>query len=278
MMKVTAPENRWISIILVLTVFLPCFRVNAQDAPATESPSGAMFTFGTDLVSRYIWRGADYGNAPALQPTVAFSAGGFKAGFWGSYGLSPYSQRINDTVVENMGHYAECDLFLSYTVKGFTLSFTDYFIPNGLNPNSDNQYFNYDNSSTGHSFEAGLSWAGPTSFPLQLSANTVFYGADKDKDSSGVYGMGIHNNYSTYLEASYTFDVKGFDVKPVIGAIPFGSSWYGKDAGIVNAGLTLSKSIALSLLLSLPLYGSVITKPLSQSIYLVFGLSLQVTR
>ncbi len=266
-----------LTALLVIPGILP---VSAQDNNAAEPPAatGAMFTFGTDLVSRYIWRGADYGNSPALQPTVAFTAGGFKAGFWGSYGLGQHTRRVNDTVTENMGHYAESDLFLSYSWKGLTLTLTDYFFPNSLDPNSSNKYFNYANATTGHTFEAGLSWTGPASFPLQLSANTLFYGADKDKDSTGTYGMGSGNNYSTYLEASYTFDVKGFSVKPAVGAIPFGSSWYGRDAGVVHAGLTVSRAIAITREFSLPLYGSVITNPQTQSIYLVFGLSLQVTQ
>ncbi len=44
------------------------------------------FSVGTDVVSRYIWRGTDLGeNTPSIQPTISFSAGGFTTGFWGAW-------------------------------------------------------------------------------------------------------------------------------------------------------------------------------------------------
>ncbi len=247
-----------------------------QDENKTEEKTGAPATFsvGADLVSRYIWRGADYGNSPGIQPAVAFSVAGFKAGFWGSYGFGQYSNQINDTVVVNMGNYAEFDFYLSYTLKGFTIMAYDYFLPNSLDPNSGNRYFDFKNNTTGHTIEVCISWAGPEKFPLQLFAGTLVYGADKGKDSTGVYGAGNDNNFSTYFEAAYQFNVKGFGVKPFIGGIPFGSSWYGPTAGIINAGCTVSKSIPITKDYSLPVFGSIITNPQAESVFLVFGISL----
>jgi hypothetical protein len=173
-----------------------------------------------------------------------------------------------------MGHYAEFDFYLSYTWKGFTLMAYDYFLPNPLDPNSGNKYFNFKKNTTGHTVEICLSWAGPEKFPLQLYAGTLVYGADKGKDSTGVYGTAADNNYSTYFEAAYPFNVGGFGVKPFLGGIPFGSAWYGPYGGIVNAGLTVSKSIPISKEYSLPVFGSVVTNPQAESVFLVFGISL----
>lgn len=247
-----------------------------QDENKMEEKTGtpATFSAGADLVSRYIWRGADYGNSPGIQPAVAFSVAGFKAGFWGSYGLGQYSKQINDSTIANMGHYAEFDMYLSYTWKGFTLMAYDYFFPNSLNPNSGNKYFNYKKNTTGHTVELCLSWVGPESFPLQLYAGTLVYGADKSKDSTGVYGTGSKNNFSTYFEAAYAINIKGLGIKPFIGGIPSGSAWYGPYGGVINAGLTVSKSIAITKEFSLPVFGSVITNPQNQSVFLVFGISL----
>jgi hypothetical protein len=247
-----------------------------QDENNTEKQpaSPATFSVGADLVSRYIWRGADYGNSPSIQPAMAFSVAGFKAGFWGAYGLGQYSKQINDSTIANMGHYAEFDMYLSYTFKGFTIMAYDYFFPNSLNPNSGNKFFNFKKNTTGHTIEVCLSWAGTEKFPLQLYAGTLVYGADKGKDSTGVYGTSGDNNYSTYFEAAYQFNVKGFGVKPFVGGIPFGSAWYGPYGGVINAGLTVSKSIPISKDYSLPVFGSVITNPQAESIFLVFGISL----
>ena len=50
---------------------------------------------GTDIVSRYIWRGIDLGgNTPSIQPTLEFSTGGFAVGFWGAYSLSDPACRL----------------------------------------------------------------------------------------------------------------------------------------------------------------------------------------
>lgn len=258
--------------IMTGLVFMMTLQLVAQEE--TKTNPTVFFSAGADVVSRYIWRGADYGNSPNIQPSVAFTAGGFKAGFWGAYGLGQYSKQINDTTVANMGHYAELDFYLSYTWKGFTLMAYDYFFPNALSPNAGNKYFNFDNKNTGHTLEVCLSWAGTEKFPLQLYAGTLVYGADKGKDDNGVYGAGSDNNYSTYFEAAYPFNVKGIGVKPFIGGIPFGSAWYGPYAGIMNVGCTVSKSIAITSQYSLPLFGSFITNPQSESVFLVVGVSL----
>ena len=173
-------------LIVFITLFLSFSTVafaQLQDENKMEEKSSGSATFsaGADLVSRYVWRGADYGNSPGIQPAVAFSVAGFKAGFWGSYGMGQYSRKINDSTVANMGHYAEFDMYVSYTMKGFTLMAYDYFFPNSLSPNTGNKYFNFKKNSTGHTVEVCLSWAGPEKFPLQLYAGTFVYGGRQRK-------------------------------------------------------------------------------------------------
>jgi hypothetical protein len=230
--------------------------------------------FGADLVSRYVWRGVDYGNSPAIQPNIYLKACGFKAGFWGSYAFTEYSRRINDSTVENMGNFAEFDFYVAYTYKYFTIMAYDFFLPNGLDPNYGNKYYNFDPKTTGHTLELSLAFAGPAKFPLQLTVGTLVYGADKGKDSAGVYGYGPDNNYSTYIEAAYPFSVKTVDLKVFVAGTPFGSSWYGPYAGITNVGLTASRPIPLSKSYSLPVFASIITNPQAQSVFFVFGISL----
>jgi hypothetical protein len=263
--RVTAP---WLVLttLFVLIFIFPCFS-QTEDAHQNEKgPSNPVqFNLGADLVSRYIWRGKDYGNSPAIQPNISFSYAGLKIGVWGSYGF---------VYRENCGIYSEFDPYISYTWKWFTLGVTDYFYPNGITPNDNNAYFNYDSKTTGHTFEGCLTFTGPEKFPLQVYAGTLFYGADKGKDSTGVYCLGTKNNYSTYFEVSYPFNVRGIGVKPFVGGIPFGSGWYGPYGGVVNAGVTISKSIKISKEYELPVYASVISNPQAQSVFLVFGISL----
>ncbi len=253
------------SILVAISIF-PCFS-QTDDTHQDEkgSENSVRFSLGADLVSRYIWRGKDYGNSPAIQPNISFSVSGFKIGAWGSYSVI-YN--------ENSGNYVEFDPYISYTWKWFTVGLTDYFFPNGLTPNDNNRYFNYDSKRTGHAFEACITFTGPEKFPIQVFAGTMFYGADKGKDSTGVYCLGTKNNYSTYFEVSCPITVRGIGVKPFLGGIPFGSGWFGPYGGVVNAGLTVSKSIRISKEYDLPVFTSVISNPQAQSVFLVFGISL----
>ena len=267
------------SCILVSVSFffiLPgiCYSQTRDEGVAEHSLANPpQFSLGADLVSRYLFRGRDYGNSPAIQPNVAFSVAGFKISAWGSFGFVPYSQQINDSTIADRGNYAEFDPSVCYTFKGITLSFTDYYTMNGLTPNQGN-YFDYKNSTTGHAFEVGLAYAGPEKFPIQLFAGTLVYGADKGKDAEGNYGLGTSNNYSTYFEVAYPFTIKGINVKPFIGGIPFGSSWYGPTGGVVNTGLTVSKTIPITEKFGIPVFTSIIVNPQAKTVFFVFGLTI----
>lgn len=264
--------------LLVFTFTFLCasnsFSQTAEEGAAVIKPtSSTMFSLGGDLVSRYIWRGKDYGNSPSIQPNASFSVAGFKIGVWGSYGFVPYSQQINDTTTVDMGNYAEFDPYVSFTFKGFTLCVTDYFFPNGMTPNNV-KYFDYKKATTGHLIEVSLAWNGPEKFPLSVYAGTMVYGPDKNKDDEGTVGMGNDNNYSTYFEVAYPFTIKGIGVKPFIGGIPFGSGIYGPTGGVVNTGLTLSKTIPVTEKFGIPVYTSIIANPQSESVFFVFGITL----
>ena len=266
--------------ILCLVFLCTGISLNAQeekvhDEIATEkNNSGATINFGADLVSRYIWRGIDYGNSPAVQPNLSFSWNGLNIGAWGSYAFSGHQVQVNDSTVADE-NYAETDLYISYTYRWFTLMVFDFFVPNGIEPNAGSSYFDYNNATTGHAFEGSLSFAGPDKFPLQVFVSTLFYGADKNRDSLGIYGQGSKNNFSTYFELAYKFNVTkiGVELKPFIGGIPFGSSWYGPYAGVTNIGLTAKKGIPVTSVYSLPVQVSVITNPQVQSVFFVFGVS-----
>ena len=74
-------------------------------------------TIGADVVSRYVWRGTDFGNAAAVQPGIETVVGPVTVGAWGSWAL-------NGAADGN-----ECDLYASTTVGPVGLTLTDYFFP-----------------------------------------------------------------------------------------------------------------------------------------------------
>ena len=77
-------------------------------------------TIGADVVSRYVWRGTDYGNAAAVQPSIETTVGPVTFGAWGSWSISPGPADASGN---------ECDLYASTTVGPVGLTLTDYFFP-----------------------------------------------------------------------------------------------------------------------------------------------------
>lgn len=211
----------------------------------TVSSFAQTITPGADLVSRYLWRGKDFGASPAVQPALTFQYSGFKLGAWGS-------------LTTNDSEFQEQDLFVSYTFMDmFTIGVTDYFFPNDKTAN--NKYFHYEEDNTGHVLEANFKFEGLETLPLTLSINYNFYGADKDN--------------SIYAEAAYTTKIaeNKFDV---FMGLAFDKGAYGNDLGVVNFGVTAYKEIKFTDSFALPVFARFITNPQAENMHLVFGLSL----
>src|SRR5690625_7567021 len=77
----------------ISSVYILVFLVAALCATDAEAQR---FNVGADIVSRYVWRGTDFGGSVSIQPTLSFSAGGVEAGTWGSYAASPQSAAFNE--------------------------------------------------------------------------------------------------------------------------------------------------------------------------------------
>ena len=210
---------------------------------------------GTDIVSRYIWRGTDLGgNTPSLQPTISYSISGFTAGFWGAYSLS-------DPAGLN-----EVDIYANYSFElaesgSLSLGFTDY-----TNPNSGTKYGNFNNYDDpagpgAHFVELNVGYSGPESFPISLSFNYFLYN--------------VANN-PIYFEVGYSTSLNDVDLSLFLGGTPGETGgYYGvTDFSMINTGLKVSKSIKITDSFSLPIFGSVILNPASENLFYVLGVSL----
>ena len=233
----------------VFQIMLMMLFLSQSGLSAFAQEGSAKFDLGTDLVSRYVWRGTDFGNSPAIQPWATYSNAGFTIGAWGSYSTNSNSMQ-------------EADLFVSYDIKEIvTLTVTDYFFPNGFS--AGNNYFEYGQDSTGHVFEGMLAFNGVDGFPVSIMAAYNFYGADPDN--------------AFYFELGYGNTYKDVDYNVFLGA---GTGNYylagenSNDFGLVNLGLSLAKEIQITDKFSLPVSASLITNPTAESIFIVFGISL----
>lgn len=259
-------------IVCLLTVLAFSTSALGQDSKKAD------ISVGTDVVSRYVWRGTDFSNSPCFQPGFEISKSGLAFGAWGSYSFN------------GLGG-AEMDLYLSYTFLNemLTVTVTDYFFP--VENAATNKYFMYEASKTGHVLEGMITFNGTDDLPLSFTAATNFFGDDarviNDDPSSADFNKSTGIQYSTYLELAYSMDINGTDVEVFAGFTPnkprsadnatgyIGESgFYGKTMGFVNVGFTGSKEIKISEEFSLPVSSSLIVNPMAENIFLVFGFSL----
>jgi hypothetical protein len=242
-------KQKMILICLGVFFFLSSSVLVAQDNDE-ENESKYSFSVGADLVSRYVWRGLDFGNAPAVQPGFAFTTGGLEIGAWGSYSLS-----------SNTGGL-EADLYASYSFDfGLGLVVTDYYFPGEALMLSDSDgmiipmrfgnYFDFENA---HTFEFGATYG---IGGLSLGA---YYMATDDGD--------------LYFEAGYGFSLFDVFIGAGNGAYTVEDEGEEDTFGIINLGLSTSKEIKISESFSLPMFGSIILNTNSEQIHFVVGVSL----
>lgn len=247
-MKKTSLTKIFLLVILAACLFSQPISLKAQDT--SKCKHNCDLSLGSDIVSRYVWRGQDLYNTPSIQPVLTFSCGNFSIGSWGSFSM------VNADIQET-------HLFTSYTYKFITVGVFDYFFMDYARDTAtgfikNNNYFDYGNN-TSHVFEGDLTITGPEKLPLKLTAAYNFYGNDAAK--------------STYFELGYTGSVKETPYDAFIGFTPK-AGWYGTTAGVVNIGVTGYKSISISSNYDLLFKSSLVVNPQAENIYLVFGITL----
>ena len=234
-------------IYIITLLFFAFITMQAQDK-TVEKNEKVSFTLGTDFVSSYVWRGA-YQTGFSVQPAMGIDAYGFSLSTWGN------------TDIADQG-FKEVDFTLGYTIAGFSVSITDYWWMGEGYKN----YFKYKNNETDHLFEGTISYALPMEkFPLSISWNTMFLGAD--------YKVDGNRAYSSYAELSYPFSIKDIDLDVSLGLTPW-ESLYANDFAVVNVGIGASKVLKITDSFSLPVFGKIMTNPESEEIFFVFGFSL----
>lgn len=251
-----------LAITMALSMGLQSQNTKDEAAPKEDSKESTIkLNVGSDVMSRYIWRGTDFGDSPSIQPTLSLTAGGFEVGGWGAIATNSF--------------YKEIDLYAKYTIKNFSVIFTDYYIPsiNGTPSAPDTRYFTYDDEETAHSFEGSLLYKGGEKLPLWVLGGVFFYGNDKrwgydmEKDTSN------QTYYSTYLEAGYTLTIKENSADLFVGFTPAAGA-YGNTMGVVNMGITGYRKIKITEYFDLPVKASLIFNPQSSSVYFAFGFTL----
>lgn len=227
------------------------FAIGLVMSMATFAQDEIETTISGDIVNQYIWRGQDLGNV-SLQPTLGIGYKGLSLTAWGSVGLSEPDDP------------KEFDLTLAYTIGGFNVGITDYWLSEGLDPKA--RYFKYSAHSTNHVFEANIGYDFGVA---SIQWFTNFAGNDgTNKDGKRAY--------SSYAEIVVPFKLSAIDWTATVGAVPYATDYYGTTGfAVTNLSLKATKDIKITDSFSIPIFGQIVGNPCSQKAYLVFGFTLQ---
>lgn len=254
-----ALNNTIAKCLLGLFLASTAVAASAQTETTTSAPK-VNFNVGADLVSSYVWRGftqgTTHGGTPNIQPTASASYAGFTLGAWGSSSFD--------------GEIKEVDTYASYAFNDmFSLTVTDY------NWGFNESYFDYNKNTTDHILEGTLAFAGTKSFPLSVSVNTMFSGADRKYNSDSTK---YENAFSTYIELAYPLST---NAKLTVGGLYLASkdnvNAYAvenrKGFNITNVNVKVSKNLKFTDSFTLPVYGIFGFNPLTESTFLVGGVT-----
>ncbi len=209
---------------------------------------------GADLVSSYIWRGQDLGNA-SIQPALSLSYKGISLSAWGSAGL-------------NWSDTREVDLTLGYSIAGFSVSVTDYWFDGGPG------YFHYRNGNTNHTFEAQVGYDfgfAAVNWYTNFAGNTGFK-ADGSKA------------YASYFAVSAPFAFAGLDWEAAVGATPWQNDFYAGGANseyavdmirgfaVCNVSIMASRAFRIAEGWSVSVFGQIVWNPSTEAAHFVAGI------
>lgn len=211
-------------------------------------------SIGADIVSRYVWRGLDFGESMSVQPGLTIALGGLEFGAWGSYSISASGAGSNEN-----------DLWATYTYEtasgaSFAVGFTDYYFPA---PGAD-KYRDKD----AHTQEFSVAVSGTEAFPVSLYAGMLL---DETEDGEA--------ERPVYFEASVPFTVGDVELGIHAGAVSRESGFYATEGfALVNLGITGSAELPITDSFAPPVSVSYIVNPSDSESgnrgFLVFALSL----
>lgn len=213
---------------------------------------------GLDLQAKYVWRGMEMMTdeaAPVLFPSMNCQYKGLYVYAMGGYAIN--------------GKYAEVDLGASYTWKGMSIGFNDYYYPtvNG----AEDEYFK-GGKNTGHWLEACITYA-PEKLPLWITVSSFFAGADKYVNDDG----DSKNAYSTYLElGTYWEFLKSNRISAAVGMTPGRSCYNGYEQKfkVCNVDLKYTYNVGFKSGWTLPLSVEYIYNPVYDKSYVNFVANL----
>jgi hypothetical protein len=197
-------------------------------------------SLGADVVSRYIWRGLDFGDAVSIQPGISAAFGDLEIGTWGSYALMGTGPN-------------EVDLYASYAIGNFSIGVTDYYFPAGIVDSADSKW-------------GALDYGDPGSHTLELMAG---FSSD-DFPLSVMFAVNVYNDEDNSMYAEL-----GYAAGPVDLFVGLGNEVYTTEGefAVINVGVSASKDIKITEDFTLPMFGALVLNPDQERTHLYVGFS-----
>ena len=221
------------------------------------------FHLGLDIQTKYVWRGMEMlsaDSAPVLFPGINYQWQGLYVYAMGGYAIN--------------GKYAEVDMGISYTWKGLTVGFNDYYYPT-LSAKQD-EYFT-GGKRTGHWLEACATYT-PEKVPIWLTISNFFYGYDKDRAYDGDGNeISAKQAYSTYFEIGTYYDfLDNNRISLAVGVTPSKSCYsdYQKKMALCNIDLKYSYNVKFKSGWTVPLSTEFIYNPVFDKPFINFIVNL----
>ena len=173
-------------------------------------PAAAAVDFGAEVVSRYVWRGTDVGNAISIQPGMSYNFSSVEIGAWSSWAI-------------NGGSANENNLYVSFTTGPVAIAITDYYFPAFT---ANDRFFRYGDGDAVHILEASASLA-RVDMPISLICAFNFSGDTEN---------------SFWIEGTY--DLGEMDETAVSVTVGAGNGSYTTDTdpNLVSVGINLGKA------------------------------------
>jgi len=204
----------------------------------------------SDFMSQHLWRGYAMCDVPTVEPTLELSNKNYKAGIWSALSID--------------GKYFEFDTYVKISYLGFSLAVYDYYCPGSIS--SKQSFFSYKKNTTKHTLDLHIEYESKSAIPVRVILATMFYGDDISLNTN-------KNNYSTYLELACSSPIDKINLEYFLGFNLF-ESYYGNTSAIINAGIKSASKINFLKKKPVNMQASIVTNPLINRVYLVFGFGL----
>ncbi|WP_415328139.1 hypothetical protein [Chryseobacterium sp. MMS23-Vi53] len=186
------------------------------------------------LRNSHLWRGLEVSSGLIYTGDIHLDGKNFYGGFWTGGNVD--------------GSYKEFNNYIGYKNKHLTVELWDIYNFSPGATYNNKEFFNYNARETGRFWDLRSYYTISDKIPLTLSANTVVFGRDRNKDNT-------ENKYSSFVSAEYPLYKKEDQNLEVRGRIGYGfalnhageeSNFFAKRDGFTEISLIVSKSFTIA--------------------------------